>query len=59
LGIYGASPNRGIMTKETRKAGKNSKAMWKIEDKCKKCKEELYITRLSGRLFCRNCWEYR
>ncbi len=36
-----------------------SKSMFKIEQKCTKCKDNLYETKLNNRIFCRTCGEYK
>lgn len=33
--------------------------MYVTDEICSKCKNKLYRTRLTGRLFCKECWEYR
>lgn len=39
--------------------GRSYKSMFKLGTPCSKCGSPMFITTLTGRLFCRECWEYR
>jgi ribosomal protein S27E len=37
----------------------SSRRMHKIKVKCNKCKNSLFITNLSGKIYCKICGEYK
>ena len=35
------------------------RGMWVLGKPCPDCDHPMYITRLTGKPFCRECWEYK